>query len=513
MKGGFFNTLFFCFLASIGILIGVTFAAKHGYTVPPWVALVLALLPIAYYHLFYLLPRAKDALSQAAIDSVYYFGFLVTVAALGISAISVAISGTAVDVDTIVYQFGVGLFATGYAIIARMHLGSISPLENVSPEAILDQYVKRSLQLVDNVEAAGIRWAEFSEVVMSKTTAVSAAAKASAEASMLSVARVFEQEMQRTLAESRRELSEIRSLVSATSFATEREALLKTLKQTVAISVQLNAALNEFASRSKESAQVSESYKTSITVLDGSVKSLATTVDQFGGKQGVVTQTIAQLQSAGGAISESVASLRGTLAEMASVGAATAEVGASFKAMGANVRKASEQLDKLASASEKLEAATTRIEATAEASSSVAIEFAKVSAALPALTVRAEALGTRFERASQVVETLQRSLTSVLVPPESLDGLRQLSRVAGELGQAVGSLEKVLEGLAGTAITAQKAVGESTAELRTAMTSSARALEVDVKRSTEAVSMLTERLIQVAQGIIDQTNKRSSSKV
>src|SRR4051812_10893948 len=92
MKSTYFRTLFNCIVGSFGLLIFASVAASRGMPLDRWVAVVLALAPLVYYHLFYLLPRAKQGLSQGAIDSVYYFGFLITVAALGVSAISVATS-------------------------------------------------------------------------------------------------------------------------------------------------------------------------------------------------------------------------------------------------------------------------------------------------------------------------------------------------------------------------------------------------------------------------------------
>jgi hypothetical protein len=173
----YFKTLSVCMLISVLLLAATTFL--H---LPPWVALICGAAPLSYYHLGFLAPRAKSGLNQAAIDSVYYFGFLVTIAALGVSAVTVALNGAAANVNTVVYQFGVGLFATGYAVVARMHLSSLaSPLDAVSPEAIMDRYIKRSLDMVDNVDTAVVRLSDFSQTVMTKTSEVTEAARNTAE--------------------------------------------------------------------------------------------------------------------------------------------------------------------------------------------------------------------------------------------------------------------------------------------------------------------------------------------
>src|SRR4051812_11019570 len=106
MQSNFFRALFGSLLASPTLLIVFTLANARGLNLPQWLGLAAALLPLAYYHLVWLTPAAKAGLSQAAVDSVYYFGFLITVAALGVSALTIAISGAAVSMNTVIYQFG-----------------------------------------------------------------------------------------------------------------------------------------------------------------------------------------------------------------------------------------------------------------------------------------------------------------------------------------------------------------------------------------------------------------------
>src|SRR6185369_2077168 len=130
VAGNFFSTLFICASTSFGLLVAATYLQ-----LPPWAGMLGGGLPLAYYHLGYLLPRARKGLSHAAIDSVYYFGFLVTIAALGVSAVSLAVTGGKAPLNNIAFQFGLGLLATGYAVLARMHLTSITTyVDEGSPE-------------------------------------------------------------------------------------------------------------------------------------------------------------------------------------------------------------------------------------------------------------------------------------------------------------------------------------------------------------------------------------------
>jgi hypothetical protein len=79
---------------------------------------ILGIIPLVKYHV-QLSRESKKGLSSSAVDSVYYFGFLVTVVALACTAIHISWNAGATDTSAVVLQFGVGLFATGYAVVAR----------------------------------------------------------------------------------------------------------------------------------------------------------------------------------------------------------------------------------------------------------------------------------------------------------------------------------------------------------------------------------------------------------
>jgi hypothetical protein len=546
MKGNHFGTLFNCVLASFAFMVLAAAARAYGIGLQPWVPLVLAVLPLVYYHVLYLRPLAKAGLSQAAIDSVYYFGFLVTVAALGVSAVSVAVAPAAVNVETIVFQFGVGLFATGYAIVARMHLGSISAIEGSSPEVIMDRYVKRSLALVDNVETAAVRWSQFSEVMTAQTMSISETARTSAEKAMLEVARIFENEMKSTLALGREGLSEIRSLVSDISFASERKALQQTIKATLEACTELNKALQDFAERSREGAQVAQGTTVSAANLNTALAALHANVTELGGKNGAFAEAVTGLNLASAAIQAETAAVEHTLQKMHDIAEATAEAGASFKSMRSVAKKAAEQINALAIASESLADATTMIQATADASGSVAQEMTKMAAVLPPLVEGAEALTTRLERTSKAAETLEKNLVAMpalgaswetlgsnitatlkrisdaaglaaadstklhAASDETLKRLTPLSNVATTLQETVATLNQLLSHLANSIAETQQVLNASSSDMKNSISVSAQLLEADVKRSAEAVGLLTERLTQVAQYIVDQTRKQQA---
>lgn len=86
-----------------------------------WFGLAAGIIPLGIYHRYL---ASQKILSPAEVDSVYYFGFLITVITLVATAISIALdsSGKPMDMHWILLQFGLGLVATGAALFARLLL-------------------------------------------------------------------------------------------------------------------------------------------------------------------------------------------------------------------------------------------------------------------------------------------------------------------------------------------------------------------------------------------------------
>ncbi len=102
-------------------LIGVLLSSfvTHGESSWHWTGLIAGVIPLAVYHI--ILSRGS-LLNQAEIDSIYYFGFLVTVVTLVSTAISIGLADQLPKIQWILLQFGLGLIATGYALFARISL-------------------------------------------------------------------------------------------------------------------------------------------------------------------------------------------------------------------------------------------------------------------------------------------------------------------------------------------------------------------------------------------------------
>jgi hypothetical protein len=515
MSHNFFRTLFFCILASMALLSAATILRWN-----PWMSMAAGVLPLIYYHLIFLKPLAKKGLTQPAIDSVYYFGFLVTVFALSISAITIAMG--AEDVNVVIHQFGVGLLATGYAVVARMHLSSLTSNDDLSPELVLDSHLKRSRELVDTLEGASVQMAVFSQTLLSKTKEISDATLNSAETAMRDVARIFSDEMKASLALSREGLSEIRGLVSDTAFISERDELAKTIKATVASSKELNVAFDHFAEKARAASAVTQQSIEHSIALNNSLKTLTLNVAELGGDGGALNTSAVSLNTASKSISDGVVAMGQSIEQIAEMSDAVGTAGITFDRMRSASKKALTQIDDLGTVAEKLDAALLKVVASSEGAHSLAHGLEKVVEVLPGLAASVSLLSVNMDKASELSRALKSISDAVEVAVKQsmkltesvsqasmgVEGVNALLSGATQLQNTVSSLQAVVSSLAGTVQAAQNAIGDSTTGLKSSIAASTAALELDVKRSSQAASLLTDQLIKVAQGIIDKTKER-----
>jgi predicted nucleic acid-binding Zn-ribbon protein len=544
--GSFFAKLRICVLTSFVLLVAAT-ALK----LPSVVAMIGGGAPLVYYHLFYLTPRAHKGLSQTAIDSVYYFGFLVTIAALGVSAVSLAVSGGKEPLTNVAFQFGLGLLATGYAVWARMHLNSISSgSDESSPEEVLDRYVQRSKELVLNVEMASTQFSALANNLMARSQEVADNARAATEKSMLDVARLFDEQLRNTFASAREGLTEIRGLVQETSFTQEREELVRSVKLTLEAVTALNTNLKVFAIRSEEGARSSQHFSAAQLSLNEKLVEFQDRLERLGDTEGRLTATSEALLRAQSTVAEGTAQMGGLVMELADMSSTVTGVGKSFKSMRNLANAAHEQLNSLVSSAQKLGDATAHIEKSAAATEGLSAGLERTVGALPALSERVSELDGKLsslvssttaveqkmrelpasvesvvglggelkealQKMSKVVQdTSEKASTMVSNGAQHLQDMEQAQRLLHDttkLQTTTDSLQSLLAELGGTVQSLHKNLHESTGTLKSAIDDATVSLETSVKRSGDVAELFGERMSSVAQIIIDRTREGSSS--
>lgn len=168
-------------ISLVGVL--VTSNAQHSSGVMQYSGLIAGISPLAVYHAILL---RKRLLSPTEVDSVYYFGFLVTVVTLVSTAISIGLSTSAVELRWVLLQFGLGLVATGYALFARLHLLAkstatadtdvVDATERLakSVERVAGEFDKAGYQVAAFVEQTERRLSELEQRAQSKFSSAEA---------------------------------------------------------------------------------------------------------------------------------------------------------------------------------------------------------------------------------------------------------------------------------------------------------------------------------------------------
>lgn len=356
MQDNHFNTLVVCmFCSGLGLIVFTLFDANPKFT------MAVGLAPLVYYHFIYLFPKAKIGLTQAAIDSVYYFGFLITVTALAISAISIANSNNG-SLSLVILQFGIGLIATAYAVVARMHLSSIaSTLDEVNQELLLKNYVQKSLELINNIEMASSTLTSFSSNIMNRTESISRESIEISQRAMVDVARIFEQEMQSTLALTREGLLEIKGLVKDTAFLAERSELQNSIKQTIQSTQALNTSYDGLIDKIKSG---TESFSDSLSMyrsLNESLVGLSETINEYNKENGTIKAATEALLNTSSALSLGTKNLQANIQAFDELS----------EALNASIRSSTDEAKDLASKTTRFKAPTQRLLDLLEASSKV----------------------------------------------------------------------------------------------------------------------------------------------
>lgn len=254
---------------------------------PPVVPFGLAMAPLIWYHLFFLKKFAGEGISQPAVDSVYYYGFLVTIGALGVTALELSIKGVQGDLTSVAFQFGLGLLATGYAVWARIELTASSRLlDEANLEEAMHRYVERSRDLVSAVELATTSFNIYAENAIEKTKLFASRVEEETQASIDRAAAELKGAVGSMTEESKLALVDLRGLINDTTFGAERDALRSSVTSMVETVNQLSAALAELRGNSAAGAETVGAFAGSLGDVTMHAASAADRLEVLGQKNG-----------------------------------------------------------------------------------------------------------------------------------------------------------------------------------------------------------------------------------
>lgn len=286
---------------------------------PPAVPFVLAMAPLVWYHLAYLRRFAGEGISQPAVDSVYYYGFLVTIGALGVTALELSIRGVSGDMTAVAFQFGLGLLATGYAVWARIHLTASSRLlDEANLEEAMNRYVERSRELVSTVELATASFDNYATTVIQKSELFASRVEVQTQTAIDAAAEQLRGAVAGMAEESRLALADLRGIINDTTFGAERDALRAGVTAMVGTVNELSASLTELKANSSASASAVGSLAGGLGEVTTQSASAASGLETLGRKDGI-------LESFGDAVAQSRARIGelGLSADVAAVSVTT----------------------------------------------------------------------------------------------------------------------------------------------------------------------------------------------
>ena len=540
MKATYTPVLFRCMLVSLGCLTFMTIAS-----LPPVITMISTIAPLIFYHIAYLLPRAKVGLSQTAIDSVYYYGFLVTIGALGASAIKLGTSQKLESLAEVGFQFGLGLLATGYAVFARMHLSSaVLSSDGIAPEDAMNKIVVNSRVLATNIELAT---KEFGEYLQRHKDAIADAERSSIdriENSILRSTQKFNSALDESATESIASLKEFRALMADVAANLHRSRL------TASISAAAHG-LETLAARAGDVTNVLQSCVTTgsaaTLILETLTSQLATcdqNVKRLGGEDGTLVLAMNRLNIGSAELHNGTVALRPAIADLRELAKIVGDVQPTFKVLRSATKKAAEQIDALALTTETFVTIANRFGATVRATEQLSGTISTVNAALIPLRQEAATLAANFENASRwsvavsgSMGNLQTQTINVIDSSTSannaLNGFAATIKdvidhgidAGNKLAQNAAAIDSIATLIGDTqslqaAITLtkqsvlefnktvqdlQQAIVDATKTFKTTVAESTAALTDDVQRSTEATRLLTGSFIAIAESVIEHT--------
>ena len=483
--------------------LGISALALVGLTalgLPPLVPSALSFLPLLLYHWLFLYPRAKTGLGRAAIDSIYYYGFLLTILALAASAVTLAINGVSESLVPVALQFGLGLFATGYSVAARLHLQAISTSNDVVEDGdVFDIYLSRSRDLISNIELAASSFGAFANSLIERTTTSADGAQGRVEALIKEAAAVFRSGIAASLDEAKQDISELRGLLNDAAFGAERVELKKSLQGSLAAVGKLNTALEKLADLSTTTTTASSDLASSFSTMRDSVAEVSRHLSELSDDEGGIAGFASAVASGTAEISTAARQMQslGTEGQLAAERVAVAA--RAFDGMARAADEAKGSLQPFADTVSELEQAVSKAERMGQA-------FASIDSSANALSDELQSLGHALREVAPTFDAF--GAAGQLAAPR-LDAMRehieQLEKFSGSLAptaQVISDMSALLaqQGQRLTAsITASERLMESLATIASAAPASTGAvgdLSVSINQLHAAIASVREQLLE-----------------
>jgi len=443
--------------------------------------------------------------TQNQIDTVYFFGFIITLTTLGCGATFATFgAGDAIDqkdqLASISFQFALGLLATGLGLIARVILTN-ARLTVSSPDDAIEQYLEKIGRVLGRLEDTVGLFDRLRVDVISKAKEGAAAISREAINHLASELKGPVENLRSSLAGITTELSNLQSSEALRTVNTQLRKTAKSLEEIVEVLPPFNENMKSAAETLDRSAKSNEKFA-------GALQNSTVSMTQFASASGTLGQQVQALSADMGVIGSTTKKL---VAELESINAAdisamlnelakslttlvagVATTNAGFASMSSKLQEAASLISESAAAATV--SISTITKSHAELAEAIALDVKNLSAGMGSLTGYVQGLRDKIGQfidqsegldvrkvitaITESIEAMNPLTASARASMESIQGLTasivaaerkllptstaaavQLSTLAGGLNESATRLGTAMQQLAGSVRSAAETLG------------------------------------------------------
>lgn len=482
--------------------------------------MMLSCAPLLIYHWGVLARRSRGTLSQQEVDSVYYFGFLITIASLAAGVYFFQQAGsepTSEDVKSLMRQFAVGIAATAYAVFARMHLASRSAGSDVrDPQELLNAQVLQVQDILQHMSAVSVAAMALTQSLDSaRDQVLKQSAKQMADA-LNEVTRQFSAHLSESLMSLNAISQQVRTTLGTVNELTVEQAIPRALRELSSASKALSENTLAAASASLEAA-------TAISMVGQEFRGMQGAIASGRAGMAALEDVATSLKAFDAATASSAEAVTGNAAEiiritgeLRDVGDAVSTAPRTMKRLADQVERTAEGMDFLAGVAAKLDDAANGLGRAAGSADSLLAGLDGIARVAPGVASGLEEVRAGTEDTTKVMGALTKSMQSAGTAVSRLEiaagsleqgnaGLAQLARESAVLASGLSKLTAQIA-------ESQRELTGATGQVTAAAATSAAALKRDLESATESASLVSQRLVTLVNTIIEQTNRQQGAR-
>lgn len=492
------------------LLIGVS----QSLQVSPVQGIVIGCAPLVYYHLRILAPQRNGVLTQVDIDSVYYFGFLVTIVSLGFGVYFFQSAGTQ-DVQTLLRQFAVGIMATAYAVFARMHLTSRrSRIEVVDAQSMLDQQLIHSQEILQHMMSVSMQAQALASSLSDARELVVQHFADEMSAVLGDIAHKFSQHISTAMDRLQGMTGQVESTLSAINELLVDQTMARSLRE-------LSGAAKALGDNTMTAASASLEAATAITMVGQEFRGLQGTLSTGRDELKVVTEistTLRQFDEAAAATAASVglsaAELLRVATDLREVGDSVATAPRTMKRLADQVARTAEGLDFLASVAGKINVAADGLTNAAGSTERLTSALDHIVRVAPQIAVGLEQVQSGTSESARSIEQFANSVQSAGVAVSKLEAatgnIETSTRGFATIGSASNDLLRSLTALSKQVLLSQEQLAAASSQLNGTTRGASAALQQDMEAATSSAVQVSKRLVDLVNTIVEQTRRQQA---